>query len=99
MNCPIIPIAESIVIQRVDEAEQQTPGGILLPEKREDRLKKGRVVAVGPGRWLENGTRGTPECEVGDLVYFDPKVQNKVIEGGEEWLILSEVNLACRLKT
>ena len=63
------PLDDRVVVQPVD-AEETTAGGIVLPDSAKEKPQLGTVVAVGPGRLLDNGNRGELSVAVGDQVYF-----------------------------
>jgi chaperonin GroES len=63
------PLGDRIVIRRF-EAQEKTAGGILLPDTAKDKPQKGRVLAVGPGRLLKDGTRRPLQVQEGDTVLF-----------------------------
>jgi chaperonin GroES len=63
------PLGERVVVER-DESEEKTAGGILLPDTAKDKPARGKIVSVGNGRLLENGTRSVLQVKVGDRVIF-----------------------------
>jgi chaperonin GroES len=63
------PLGDRIVVQR-HEAQEKTAGGILLPDAAKDKPQKGKVLAVGPGRLLKDGTRRPLQVKVGDTILF-----------------------------
>jgi len=63
------PLGDRIVIRRF-EAQEKTAGGILLPDTAKDKPQKGKVLAVGPGRLLKDGTRRPLQVQEGDTVLF-----------------------------
>jgi chaperonin GroES len=63
------PLGDRIVIRRF-EAQEKTAGGILLPDTAKDTPQKGKVLAVGPGRLLKDGTRRPLQVQEGDTVLF-----------------------------
>jgi chaperonin GroES len=65
----IKPLGDRIVIKRV-EADEKTAGGILLPDSAKNKPQQGKVLAVGPGRLLKDGTRRNLQVKVGDTVLF-----------------------------
>jgi chaperonin GroES len=65
----IKPLGDRIVIRRF-EAEEKTTGGILLPDSAKNKPQKGKVLAVGPGRLIKDGTRRALQVKVGDTVLF-----------------------------
>ena len=85
------PIADKIVIKKI-ENEGQTSGGVIIPDTTQEGTRQAKVVAVGPGRILENGTRMEPQCKVGDIVVY-PKVGNTFEAEGEEYMIVREIDL------
>ena len=83
------PLRDKVVVER-SEAEQKTAGGILLPDTAKDKPKEGTVVAVGPGRILENGETKALEVKKGDKVLFGGYAGSEVKVDGKDYLILSE---------
>jgi chaperonin GroES len=83
------PLRDKVVVER-SEAEQKTAGGILLPDTAKDKPKEGTVVAVGPGRVLDNGEVKPLEVKKGDRVLFGGFAGSEVKLDGKELLILSE---------
>jgi chaperonin GroES len=65
----IKPLADRIVVQRF-AAEDKTSGGILLPDSAKNKPQRGKVLAVGPGRLLKDGTRRSLQVKEGDTVLF-----------------------------
>jgi len=65
----IRPLGDRIVIQRF-EAEEKSTGGILLPDSARNKPQKGKVLAVGPGHILKDGTRRALQIKEGDVVLF-----------------------------
>jgi len=63
------PLGERVVVER-DESEGKTAGGILLPDTAKDKPARGKIVSVGNGRLLDNGTRSVLQVKVGDRVIF-----------------------------
>src|SRR2546421_12828246 len=65
----IRPLSDRIVVRRF-EAEEKTAGGILLPDNARDKPQKGKILAVGPGKLLKDGTRRPLQVKEGDTVLF-----------------------------
>lgn len=86
------PLSDHVVLKLV-EAEEKTKGGIVLPDTAKDRPQEGEVVAVGPGKVLEDGTRLTPEVKVGDRVIYSKYSGTEVKIDGEEYLIVRESDI------
>ncbi len=85
----IEPIGDNVVIKRL-EPEQRTAGGIVLPDSARERPKQGRVLSVGDGRRLKNGTRVPHLVQEGDRVLFSAYAGSAVVVENEELLIMSE---------
>ncbi len=83
------PLADRIVIKVLEE-EEKTPGGIVLPDTAKEKPQVGEVIAVGPGRTLDNGQKVAPEVKKGDKVVFSRYGGTEVKIDGEEYLIMRE---------
>ncbi|MDW8104211.1 MAG: co-chaperone GroES [Armatimonadota bacterium] len=83
------PIGDKVVVE-VFEEEEKTAGGIYLPDTAKKKPQEGRVVAVGPGRVLQDGTRAPMSVKVGDRVIFSKYGGNEVEVDGKEYTILDE---------
>ena len=86
------PLADRVVI-KVLSGEEKTRGGIVLPDTAKEKPQEGEVIAIGPGRVLENGQRLAPELKVGDRVIFAKYSGTEVKIEGEEFLILRESDI------
>mgnify|MGYP001029502485 CR=1 FL=1 len=85
----IKPLSDHVVV-KVLETEEKTKSGIVLPDTAKEKPQKGEVMAVGPGRILDNGTRVPLEVKVGDKVIFSKYGGNEIKFNNEEYLILTE---------
>ena len=65
----IKPLADKIVIKVIDDVEK-TSGGIFIPDSAKEKPQKGEVIAVGPGKFTDNGTREEMDVKAGDKVLF-----------------------------
>ncbi len=83
------PLRDKVVVER-SEAEEKTSGGIVLPDTAKDKPKQGTVIAVGPGRVLDNGEVKPLEVKKGDRVLFGGFAGTEVKIEGKEYLILGE---------
>lgn len=86
------PLDDRIVVRPV-EKESRTESGIYLPETSKERPMMGKVVAVGPGRRLDNGERAKPTVKKGDTVVFGKYAGTEVEVKGDQHLILRESEL------
>jgi chaperonin GroES len=85
----IRPLQDRVVVRRKEE-ETKTAGGIVLPGSAAEKPAQGEVLAVGPGKVMENGEKRPVDLKVGDIVVFGKYASNTVKIGDEELLILSE---------
>ena len=89
----IKPLGDRIVVKPL-EAETKTKGGIVLPDTAKEKPQEGKVVAVGKGKVLENGTTQAPEVKVGDKVLYGKYSGNEITtKEGEELLIMREEDI------
>ncbi|MGI6037980.1 MAG: co-chaperone GroES [Limnochordia bacterium] len=86
------PLADRVVVKVVEE-EEVTKGGIVLPDTAKEKPQQGEVIAVGPGRVLDNGERQTLDVQPGDRVIFAKYGGTEVKVQGEEYLILRESDI------
>ncbi|WP_392450404.1 co-chaperone GroES [Staphylococcus massiliensis] len=83
------PLANRVIIQK-KEQEQTTKSGIVLTDTAKEKTNEGEIVAVGPGRLLDNGERVKPEVSVGDHVVYQQYSGTEIKQGDEKYLVLSE---------
>ena len=93
----IKPLGDRVVVKRIEE-EPKTKGGIVLPDTAKEKPQKGKVIAVGTGRVLENGQRVPLEGKEGDIVVFAKYGGTEIEIDGEEYVILSERDLLAVLQ-
>lgn len=92
----IRPLDDRVVIQPM-EAEQTTAGGIVLPDSAKEKPQRGKVVAVGPGKLLDNGVRATLSISVGDEVIFGKYGGSEIEVDGVDYKILRESDVLAKL--
>ena len=92
----IRPLDDRVVVQPVD-AESTTAGGIVLPDSAREKPQRGTVLAVGPGKLLDNGNRGTLSVGVGDVVIYGKYGGSEVEVDGEEVKILRESDILAKV--
>jgi chaperonin GroES len=85
----LVPLGDKVVIRTMD-AEEVTAGGIVLPDTAREKPRQGRVLSVGDGRLLKDGTRVAHEVSEGDRVIYSQYSGTEVSVDGEELLILGE---------
>ena len=85
----IKPLEDRILVRTLD-AEQTTASGLVIPDTAKEKPQEGEVIAVGPGRFNENGGERIPlDVKVGDKVIYSKYGGTEVKYSGEEYLILS----------
>jgi chaperonin GroES len=85
----IKPLEDRILVKTL-EAEQTTASGLVIPDTAKEKPQEGAVIAVGPGRFNEDGDERIPlDISVGDKVIYSKYGGTEVKYGGEEYLILS----------
>ena len=89
MSVAIKPLEDRILVQTLD-AEQTTASGLVIPDTAKEKPQEGKVLAVGPGRWDEDGENRIPlDIAVGDVVVYSKYGGTEIKYNGEEYLILS----------
>ncbi|WP_028660684.1 co-chaperone GroES [Nocardioides insulae] len=89
MSVNIKPLEDRVLVKQV-EAEQTTASGLVIPDTAKEKPQEGEVVAVGPGRFNEDGDERVPmDVKVGDKVIYSKYGGTEVKYAGEEFLLLS----------
>ena len=89
MAVTIRPLYDRILVQRLED-EQQSAGGIIIPDSAKEKPQQAKVVAVGKGKKLDDGTIIEPDVKPGDKILFGKYSGAEVKMDGEEYLILRE---------
>jgi len=88
----IRPLGDKVLVERV-EAESKTAGGIVLPDTAKEKPQRGKIISVGEGKMLENGTRKEVQVKKGDLVLFTSYAGTEIKIEGKEYLIMDESDI------
>ncbi|AOQ25128.1 10 kDa chaperonin [Moorella thermoacetica] len=83
------PLGDRVLIKPL-EAEEKTAAGIVLPDTAKEKPQQGEVIAVGPGRLLDNGERVKMEVKAGDRVLYARYAGTELKQGDAKYLVLSE---------
>jgi len=83
------PLADRIVVKLIEQEEEKR-GGIIIPDTAKEKPEKGEVIAIGPGKLLDNGTRAPMEVKKGDKVIFQKYGGHEVKVDGKEIMLLRE---------
>jgi chaperonin GroES len=84
------PLGDRVLVEPVDESEQKTAGGIIIPDSAKEKPIQGKVVAVGPGSRKDDGERIPMELKKGDRVLYGKYSGTEVKINGTEQLIMRE---------
>jgi chaperonin GroES len=88
----IRPLGGKVIVQRV-EAEEVTTGGIVLPDSAKEKPQRGKVISVGNGKLMEDGSRAKIQVKKGDHVLFTSYAGTEVKLGTKEYMIMDESDI------
>ncbi|HQR06599.1 MAG TPA: co-chaperone GroES [Gemmatales bacterium] len=88
----IVPLNDKIIVKRM-EAEEKSKGGIVLPDSAKEKPRQGKVLSLGDGKLLANGSRQAFMVKEGDKVLFTSWAGNEVKIDGDDYLIMTEDDL------
>jgi chaperonin GroES len=86
------PMEDRVILKSM-EAEAKTAGGIIIPDNAKEKPQKGEIVAVGPGKMNDKGTRNEMTVKVGDKVLYGKYAGTEVTIDGAEYLIVRESDI------
>jgi len=87
------PLGDRVLIERIEEDEQKSAGGIIIPDTAKEKPQQGRVVAVGPGKVTDDGKRVAMEVNEGQRVLFGKYSGTDIKVDGKEMLIMHESDI------
>ena len=93
MAVHIRPLHDRLIVKRVDEQEQRSLGGIIIPDTAKEKPQEGKVVAVGKGKVNDDGKLTPVDVKVGDTILFGKYSGSEVKLNGEEHLIMREEDI------
>ncbi len=85
----VTPLDDRVLI-RQSQAEQTTAGGIVLPDTAKEKPQRGKVVAVGTGKLLDDGKRAKMSLKKGDEVFYGKYAGTEIKIDGEEFVLIRE---------
>jgi chaperonin GroES len=91
------PVGDKVVVKRL-EADEKTAGGIVLPDVAKERPQQGKVLSLGDGRRLPDGTRAAHQVSEGDRVVFASYAGTEIVVDDEELLIMGEEDILAILE-
>ena len=86
------PLGDKVVVER-EESQTKTAGGIVLPDSAKDKPSRGTIIAIGTGKLLDDGTRGSLQVKKGDRVLFTSYAPETISIDDEEFLLMSESDI------
>src|ERR1041384_353814 len=89
MAVNIRPLHDRVIVRRIEEGEQ-VRGGIIIPDTAKEKPQEGEVIAVGEGKYKDDGTRQALDVKVGDRVLFGKYSGSEIKIDGDEFLIMRE---------
>ena len=84
----IKPLGDRVVIKQL-ASEEMTAGGLYIPDSAKEKPQEGEVVAVGPGKMMENGSLSPMPVKVGDIVLFSKYSGTELKHEGQSYIILN----------
>ncbi len=88
----IKPLADRVIVKPV-EPEEKKQGGIIIPDTAKEKPQEGEVIAAGPGRITDSGTKVAMEVKKGDRVLYGKYAGTEVTIDGTEYLIMRESDI------
>ena len=88
----IRPLADKVLVQRL-EAETKTAGGIVLPDAAKEKPQRGKIIRVGEGKLLDDGTHQKVQVKKGETVLFTSYAGTEIKIEGKEYLIMDESDI------
>ena len=89
MATTIKPLHDRVIIRRIEEGEQ-VRGGIIIPDTAKEKPQEGEVIAVGEGKYKDDGSRQSLDVKVGDRVLFGKYSGSEIKIDNEEFLMMRE---------
>ena len=90
MAVHIRPLHDRLIVKRVEEQEQKSAGGIIIPDSAKEKPQEGKVLAVGKGKTNDDGKTIPLDVKAGDRILFGKYSGSEIKVEGEECLILRE---------
>ncbi|MGQ4808789.1 10 kDa chaperonin 5 [Candidatus Entotheonellaceae bacterium PAL068K] len=87
------PLHDHVLVKRIEPSEEQSQGGIIIPDTAKEKPQEGDVLAVGPGKLQEDGSRRAVAVAVGNKVLFGKYAGTEITLDGEERLVVRESDL------
>ena len=89
----IRPLQDRVLVKRIEDAEEKTKGGIIIPDTAKEKPQQGKVIAVGKGKVGDDGKITPLDVKVGDRILFGKYSGSEIKIDGEEHLIMREEDI------
>ncbi len=89
MSTKIKPLHDRVIVRRIEEGET-TSGGIIIPDAAKEKPQEGEIIAIGEGKYKDDGTRQTLDVKTGDRILFGKYSGSEITLDGEEFLMMRE---------
>ncbi len=86
----IRPLSDRVLVKRLENKENTSPGGIIIPETAKEKPQEGEIMAIGPGKVASDGTVSPMNVKAGDRVLFGKYAGTEVKIDNEDYLIMRE---------
>jgi chaperonin GroES len=90
MATNITPLHDRVILRRIEDTNNQTAGGLFIPDSAKEKPQEGEVIAAGAGKYKEDGTRQPLDVKAGDRVLFGKYSGSEIKLDNEEFLIMRE---------
>ncbi len=91
----LIPLEDHVIVEAIEQ-EQITKSGIILPTDNKEKPSQGKVIAVWPGKILDDGSRAPIDVAVGDTVYFTKYAPDELDVDGEKYLVIKQSSILAK---
>jgi chaperonin GroES len=90
MATSIKPLHDRVIVKRIDESADKTAGGLFIPDTAKEKPQEGEIIAVGDGKYKEDGSRQTLDVKAGDRILFGKYSGSEIKIDGQEYMIMRE---------
>ncbi len=90
MATTIKPLHDRVIVRRIEDSTDKTAGGLYIPDTAKEKPQEGEVIAVGEGKYKEDGSRQTLDVKVGDRVLFGKYSGSEIKIDNEELMMMRE---------
>lgn len=92
------PLHDRVIVERMEEQDERSAGGIFIPDTAKEKPQKAKVIAVGNGKILDNGDLRKLDIKIGDIVLFGKYAGSEVKLNGKDVLVMREDDIMAVLE-